>query len=178
MVPAAFAAVLIHAAGGYSQTPPSSRNPPCLSFASAGRLLSGRSYVAQLPRGLELHLRSGDDDYGWDMTVTRPGGTTDYMWVVSPPYRTAPQRKIGPGYGLTASESASLDRDLRFVLNDLEYAAAVKIVNDEPASAEKMAKIEAMGRGRLSIHVDRFALRPNAPALDWIEFTGEACVPR
>jgi hypothetical protein len=45
-------------------------------------------------------------------------------------------------------------------------------------------KIERLGKGRLTLAVTKFDLRqtatpqPFAEALDWIEFSGEACVPR
>jgi hypothetical protein len=165
------------------QVAPSADGQDCVAFSSGGRLGYGTSFVARLPRGLELRFRP-DGDFGWSIAVGRPGGTLDYMWVVSPPFQTAPQRQIGPVHGLTARESASFERRLRFVLTDAEYNAALKNVRDDVAASEKMAKIERLGRGRLTIAIGRFGLRkaarqePVGEVLDWIEFKGEACVPR
>jgi hypothetical protein len=157
----------------------------CIRFSSEGRLRHDAPFTAAFPNGLELRLHP-DGDFGWDIAVRRRvGSTVDYMWVVSPPFQTSPQRKIGPGYGLSAHESASFARDLRFVLTDADYEAAVKIIRENQASPEKMAAIDQLGKGTLSIEIARFGLRSvqgpggvRAEALDWIEFKGEACVPR
>jgi hypothetical protein len=155
----------------------------CMSISSQGRLRYGVPFRAQLPRGFELRLKP-EDDFGWDISVRGPKGNLDYVWPVSPPYRTAPQRSIGPVYGLTAREAASFERDLRFVLSDADYDAAVKIVNEEVASEEKSARIEQLGVGRLTLMVTSFGLRKTAvrrqfaETFDWIAFRGEACVPR
>jgi hypothetical protein len=154
----------------------------CVPISSRGRLAHGTPFVAPLTAGLELRLRP-DGDLGWSITVGRPGGILDYMWVVSPPFRTAPQRHIGPVYGLTAAESAGFPRHLRFVLTDAEYDAALKVVQGESAPDAKLAAVERLGKGRLTIRIDKFAVRDTGPAparhaLDWIEFTGEACVRR
>ena len=101
------------------------------------------------------------------------------MWVVSPPFQTAPHRQLGPVYGLSARESMAFVRELRFVLTDDAYQAALKIVQEEVASPDKLAKLEQLGKGRLTMDVVRFGIRPSAravplsEALDWIEFKGE-----
>ena len=75
-------------------------------------------------------------------------------------------------------------RELRFVLTDEAYEAALKIVLEEVWSPEKMATLERLGKGRLTIDVVQYGVRPSAravplsEALDWIEFKGEACVPK
>lgn len=155
----------------------------CVTLVSKGRLIYDTPFVAELPAGLELRLRP-EADFGWHVTVGRPGGMVDYVWVVSPPFQTAPHRQLGPVYGLSARESMAFVRELRFVLTDDAYEAALKIVQEEVASPDKLAKLEQLGKGRLTIDVVKFGIRPSAravplsEALDWIEFKGEACVPK
>jgi hypothetical protein len=155
----------------------------CVTLASRGRLVYDTPFVAELPVGLELRLRPAAD-YGWSITVGRPGGMVDYVWVVSPPFQTTPHLQFGPVYGLSARESMAFVRELRFVLTDEAYEAARKIVQEESASPAKIAKLERLGKGRLRIDVVKFGMRPStkavplSEALDWIEFKGEACVPK
>ena len=78
----------------------------CVRFQSPTRLPSGTPFRAALVGGLEFRL-SRD----WEISVgplTEPD--RDYLWVVSPPLRTASHRVIGPGYGVTARESARIER--------------------------------------------------------------------
>jgi hypothetical protein len=157
----------------------------CVRFSSGGRLRHDAPFAAALPTGLEFRLQP-DGDVGWNITVRRRvDATVDYMWVVSPPFQTAPQRKIGPGYGRDARESASVVRHLRFVLTDEDYEAALKIVREDDAGPEKMARLDRLGKGILSVEVGKFGLRNVSSrdgvvteTFDWIEFSGEACVPR
>jgi hypothetical protein len=146
-------------------------------------LIYDTPFVAELPVGLELKLRP-EADFGWRITVGRPGGTVDYVWVVSPPFQTAPHLQLGPVYGLSARESMAFVRELRFVLTDEAYEAALKIYKEVVASPDKVGRLEQLGKGRLTIDVVKFGIRPSAravplsEALDWIEFKGEACVPK
>jgi hypothetical protein len=156
----------------------------CARFTSNGRLNHGAAYEAALPRGFRLHLRP-DGDLGWDISVEQPGSEIhDYMWVVSPPLRTAPQRKIGPGYGLQARDSAGFERDLRFVLSDADYREAVKAI-DDPDAADTLKQLQRLGQGTLALRVEGFGIRKlqdradiSNEAFEWIQFRGEACVPR
>lgn len=154
----------------------------CTTFTSHGRLRNGESFSASLPRGFELRLAASPGGWGWDIAVTRPGGKyDDYMWVVSPPLVTGRAHvQIGPGYGLGGKASASFTRRLRFVLSDDDYAAAVKSHTADDADVT----LKRLGQGSLTLRIVRFETRPlpNEPpphheTLDWIEFTGEACVP-
>ena len=94
----------------------SSQQPDCVAISSHGRLNAGADFVQSLPASLDLRLRA-DGSYGWGISVVPRGGERDYVWVVSPPYQTAPHRSFGPVYGLTATQSAQFERELRFVLN-------------------------------------------------------------
>lgn len=99
------------------------------------------------------------------------------MWVVTPPFQTAPQRMIGAGYNVTAKQSAQIPRELRFVLNERGYALAALLYELEPASQRKRAKIRALGKGLLWLEFTGHELAPDG-TLAWIEFQGRACVPR
>ena len=169
------------------QLPASDRE--CVTFTSHGRLPHGRGFSAPLPRGLELRLRPepavDDLSFSWDILVNQPFGTEDYLWVVSPPFRTAPHRIIGGGYGLTAQESVQIQRDFRFVLNKAAYEEAVRIVETEPASSAKETALERLGQGTLTLRITGYGVREGitrswgtSDGLEWIEFEGRACVPR
>jgi len=109
----------------------------------------------------------------------------DFLWVVSPPFRTAPHRLIGAGYGLTARQSVELQREFRFVLNERDYDEASAIVENEPASQQKMAKLGRLGKGSITLAITKYEVRDgiktpqgSIDGFEWIEFEEQACVPR
>lgn len=128
----------------------SSQSGECVRVASNGRLARGATFVSPLPLGLELRIKPGlvvsaanvccyAD--GWDITVGPAGRSDDYLWMVSPPYQTAPHRKIGAGYGLSNEESVQIEREFRFVLRQPDYERAIHIAVTDPAGPEKQAEL-------------------------------------
>ena len=113
----------------------------CVRFQSPGRLAAGMSFWTAPVRGLEFRL---SDD--WDISVGPASETRmDYLWVVSPPVQTAPHRMIGSGYGLTARQSARIERPLRFVLTRVDYDAARAAIDQRPA-AEALKRMDQLGQ--------------------------------
>jgi hypothetical protein len=151
----------------------------CVRFESPGKLAAGTPYRATLLRGLEFRL-SAD----WNISIGPLEDATDYLWVASPPLRTAPHRMIGAGYGLTARQSARIERPLRFVLTRADYEAA-RVAIDLESATDSLKRLEQLGRGRLSFAITDFRIRDvtlhdgrQSDAFEWITFRGEACVPR
>jgi len=152
----------------------------CVRFQSPARLAAGTPFRTALLRGLEFRLSDG-----WDISigpVSEP--TMDYLWVVSPPLQTAPHRMIGAGYGLTARQSARIQRRLRFVLTRADYDAARAAI-DLRSAEDTLKRLDQLGRGRLSFVITDFQVRDlprvdrgQGDAFDWITFEGEACVPK
>jgi hypothetical protein len=143
----------------------------CVTIKSPSKLSAGSAFSARIQYGLEFMLSKD-----WGISV-RPAaqGEPDYLWLVSPPLRTAPHRMFGAGYGFTAAQSAALNRSLRFVLNQTDYDAAMDAIG-LPDPAETLKRLDALGRGTLVLYVDKYELDGNA--FKWISFHGEACVPR
>jgi len=134
---------------------------------------------------LSPHFARDQKPHGWSISVGPVAEAGDFLWVVSPPYQTAPQRIIGAGYGLTAAESVQIQRQLYFVLDQSDYDRAAAIVEREPASDTKREKIARLGKGSLDLSITRYKVRTNIKTpsgaidgLEWIEFEGRACVPR
>jgi hypothetical protein len=156
----------------------------CVTFRSEERLRAGTAFSAPLPHGLRLRLVPENGNAPalpsvWRITVTSPEGTTDYVWPVSPPFRTAPHLYIGQTYGWTARESVSVERQLRFVLDDRAYEAAVEIAQGrDPGDVER--SLAQFGRGTLRLKVTGYSLASavEGASLEWITFEGGACVAR
>src|SRR3712207_3584683 len=74
----------------------------CVAIRS-GRLARGAPFAAEIGRGLEFGLvpscSSDGDCPSWNIVLGQIGGMLDFLWVVSPPFRTSPQLMIGHGYG-------------------------------------------------------------------------------
>lgn len=158
---------------------PASQSSDCVLFASQGRLQAGTPFNVPLLGGLELRLTSD-----WRITVVpNDQPSVDYLWVVSPPLRTAPQRRIGPAYGLSARESVGFPRDLRFVITFEDYQAAREAVDSGLPAGEILKRLDELGKGRLSLVISEYGLHGErlsdgtlSETLEWISFRGEACV--
>lgn len=158
--------------------------PPdqCVILRTPRRLLAGTSFREPLPGGLEFRLtfRSGV----WFIALGPvEDHALDYVWVASPPVRGAAHRMIGPGYGLTASESADVPRDLRFVVTRADYASLRASLEPDPAGVT-LERMEALGRGRLSVVITDYELSAvtsgegdGRDGFKWITFEAEVCVP-
>jgi hypothetical protein len=158
----------------------------CVTFKSRGRLRENEPFSAKLMRGLEVRLVA-EGQYGWQIVVNPVGDKrVDYVWPVSPPYQTAPQLKLGPGYGLTAAESVGFKRELRFTLTTEDYRTAFDAASRGPRDTHEVEEmLRRLRTGTLALEVTGFSVRtfanPNGTTEDglaWIAFKGQACVPR
>jgi hypothetical protein len=183
---AAFLVVAVTVAQGGATQP---ARMDCTPFASRERLTEGTDFRLALPKGLFFHLRA-QGAFGWGITVRTRDGKDDFVWVVSPPVQTAPHLQIGPVYGLTARESAHFERSIRFVLTPEDYQRALGLYEQwrtgQLTATEVNARREELQRGTLRLKVTNFSVREGVKipegvkgeAFNWIEFEGEACVPR
>jgi hypothetical protein len=143
----------------------------CVQIHSPSKLSAGSAFSARIQLGLEFRLSKD-----WSIAVgPTTDHTLDYLWLVSPPLRTAPHRMFGKGYGVTAGESAKLNRSLHFVLNRQDYDAALDAIN-LPDAGETLKRLDVLGRGQLILYLDSFELKGDD--FSWIRFHGEACVPK
>ena len=142
----------------------------CAKFESPAKLAAGVGFRAPLPNGFEFRL-SND----WAISVVPTGDHVDYLWLVSPPLRTAPHRYLRPSYGESATTAAKIERGLRFVLNRADYDAALASHGWDDAG-KALKRMADLGRGVLNIYVDTFEL--DGDKFRWISFHGEGCVPR
>lgn len=158
--------------------PPSTR---CVRFSSPRPIAAGTDFRVQLPRHLEVRLEPNGQG-GWYIKVIGQG-KTDLVWVVSPPFQTAPQLVIGAAYGVTSQQSAEMERWLRFVPTAAEYEQALKVHEAwrtgqlQPHLALDWLRGGDVEAGTLRIKITDFGLQDGSDSLAWIEVDGEACVP-
>jgi hypothetical protein len=159
----------------------------CVTFG-AERLRLGVNFERPLPHGLVFRMVSEGTSTPsqWVLKVTpHDKPFDDFMWMVSPPWQTAPQRVIGPSYGLTIRESMAIRRALRFVLSDNDYAQA-RAVYEAVSRGETVGVLEqlqALGKGTVDIEVTGYGIQKSsdgavADTVDWITFKAVACVPQ
>ena len=153
----------------------------CVTFTTPERLPSGQSFRSEIGRGLEVRL-TADGAGQWHIGVGPADTTDDFLWVVSPPFQTAPHLRIGAGYNLTALQSAQLSpRQFRFVTSQLEYedaAAFVERARRDDGGTITVADIERKGKGSLELWITGFGSSGDRDALTWISARGRACQPR
>jgi hypothetical protein len=161
---------------------PDSTTAECVRFASPGRLPAGTPFQTPLLRGLEFRLSAS-----WAIGVgpiAEPA--LDYLWLVSPPLRTAPHLIVGSGYGISARESALIERPLRFVLTRAAYDAAREAIDSQQSAETTLRQLDQLGAGHLSFVITDYRILAavtlpdgrRGDAFDWITFTGEACVAK
>jgi hypothetical protein len=153
----------------------------CVVVSPKTRLVKGTAFRAPIQHGFEFRL-SAD----WSISVgpvDRPD--LDYLWVVSPPLRTAPQLMIGAGYGLTARESVGFARSLRFVLTHEDYLRARSAIETDLPAGDVLKRLDDLGKGWLTLIVSDSKIQKVTQqdgmlveALEWIKFRAESCVPR
>jgi hypothetical protein len=113
----------------------------------------------------------------------------DFLWIVSPPYRTAPHLYIGAGYNLTAHESLTMGaRDFHFVINQRDYDEALMFYESfNGASIDRsmqlVQQIKRLGKGTLNLAIVDFQVRRRQDrtftnVIDSITFKATACIPR
>lgn len=176
-------AVTLAVGGGQALEP--SRATQCVKFERAEKLMAGQSFSFDLPGGFRFDLTASDEG-AWDIAVVDPKTPdVDYMWVVSPPYQTAPQRSIAASYGQTATENASFTRELHFVLNAKDHQKMFDLLAARARSDRILDALDALTTGSLTLDVTGFESRmftwhdgSRHEGFAWITFAGEACVPR
>jgi hypothetical protein len=148
----------------------------CVPLLSNGRLRAGQAFSTPIPGGLVFRLTPDPDEGRWAILIGPSERLVDYASVVSRPLQAGPQRIIGASEGTSARESATFTRLLRFVLDDAEYEAALRVHQEGPAAEERARRLEELGRGTVTLQITAFTVRP-PDGLAWIEFSGDACVP-
>jgi hypothetical protein len=144
--------------------------------------MANTPFAVRLPLGLWLRLVP-QGNVGWLVTVKPSDAEVDYLWPVSPPFRTSPHLFIGPTHGLSAAESVRICRDLRFVLSEEGYRIAAEAAQSADVEAVNVA-IARYGKGRLRLTITGFKAAEaegqsqRGASLKWVTFKGEACVPR
>jgi hypothetical protein len=150
----------------------------CVTFATSPPLSAGESFRKPIGKGLEVRIK-WDGRSAWIVTAGPVGSLDDYLWVVSPPFHTAPHVVIGEGYGVTASQSAQFSpRRFRFVTTATEYRRARDVADAaqrDAAGRITVADIERQGRGTLELWITDFGTSSAGDALTWIRLKGRAC---
>ena len=161
--------------------------------------MRGESVYLPIPGvGLELRLApyeleappSGINANAWDITIGPSNARQDYMWIVSPPWGTAPHRIIGAAYNLSAKTSLLIRRDFRFVLDESDYAEARRFYDEVNGPNHQLLSFEQeqrrlalLGKGTLALEIKDFKIQSDAHGedtnfIDWFTFTTTACVPK
>ena len=171
----------------------SAQNAPVRFQAEAS---AGQEFRRDLGRGLTFVLKP--DESGWTITVTPAGpagqGCDDFVWVVTPPYRSYNQRYLEASYGTTAAEAVKMSpREFQFVLNATDCKREGERVDrvlwpynytdDQVKKAEAKLGSSPLGKGRLTILDSKTS--PSGELvegkdfgkIDWIKFAVEIRFP-
>jgi len=162
-----------------------------------GEVARGRDFEREFQPGLLFRLRAEKDPAspGWEIQVSPKSGpqTTEYSWVVTPPYHFFNPRYLFVSYGFSAREIVAMNpRAFSFVRNPFDFDRARTDVDFmlgytppppgesalsvlDRASAD-LAKIPYCS-GIVRILDHRLAANdgPVKEVIDWIKFEVELC---
>jgi hypothetical protein len=147
----------------------------CVQFG-AKQLRAGASYAYPLPSDLEFRLPYQGS--GWSISVgPRDDREADFLSPVSPPFRSAPHRVIGSGFGVTAEESVRVSpRVLRFVLTRRDAQAARDIASAAlVGDVQRLKDLDKLVTGTITLRIT--GADADEEAVQWLGFDAEACVP-
>jgi hypothetical protein len=147
----------------------------CVQFG-AKQVRAGVSFTYPLPSGLEFRLPYAAG--GWAIIVgPRDDPEADFLAPASPPFRSAPHRVIGTGFGVTAQDSVRVSpRELRFVLSRRDAQAARDMASAAlVGDVRRLKDLDRLTTGTLTLRItDADA---DEEVVRWVGFDGEACVP-
>jgi hypothetical protein len=147
----------------------------CVQFG-AKQLRAGVSFTYALPSGLEFRLPYSEG--GWSITVgPADDREADFLAPVSPPFRSAPHRFIGLGFGVTAEDSVRVSpRALRFVLSRRDAQAARDIASAAlVGDTHRLTHLDKLTTGTLMLRIT--GADADEEVVRWFGFDAEACVP-
>jgi hypothetical protein len=155
--------------------PPVEPDGECVQFG-AKQLRAGASFAYPLSPDLEFRLPY--EGNGWSISVgPRDDRAADFLAPVSPPFRSAPHRVIGPGFGVTALESVRVSlRALRFVLSRRDAQAARDIASAAlVGDVQRLKDLNKLATGTVTVRIT--GADADDEVVRWLGFEAEACVP-
>jgi hypothetical protein len=168
-------------AGGYRPPEGGAQAAPdrCVSFAS-GRVQADQSFIHPIGGGLEFRLSAERGGRGaWHLAVGPVATVDDYLWVVSPPFRSAPHLWLGAAWHVTATQSAQhTPRYLRFVTSRARYKDAAAFADRAMRGTNAGSTVEDIvrkGRGTLEFRVIDYRTNSSGDGLAWVRVGGRAC---
>lgn len=175
----------------------------CLRVSFAGEVTEGQTFQRKFGDNLLFRLNPKPAHFGWTIEI-RPqpqNAATDseYVWVVTPPYRSYNPRDIDTSYGTSAQEAVGYSpRDFNFVLNEEQFNRAGDLVGlavmsrpqsdqrtqeeFEKASENAIRDLRAfsVSKGRLTIldsHLTAPVGEKDPGSIKWLKFNVEVQVP-
>lgn len=174
------------------------------SLTFSGEVSLGQTFRKNIGHGLDFVLKPSTEApgkiTGWTIEVSprtplSNSRCIDYVWVVTPPYRSYNTRYLDTSYGTTAQEAVRTSpRDFRFVLNCADFETESKRVeiilwryNYSQKDADKaLAELGTSPLGKGSVWIEDYKIRPGEESagtaevgvIDWIKFRVEIKFPK
>jgi hypothetical protein len=157
----------------------------------SGEVARGQEFRKSLGGGLAFRLEPNDS--GWTITVIPERAVDaqcqDYVWVVTPPYRSSNARVINTDYGVKADEALKWSpRDFAFVTNCDDIRREGERVDrvlwpanyseDEVRKAMERLGTSSLGKGSLEIQDSTVASDGKLGRIDRIKFKVTITVPK
>jgi hypothetical protein len=157
---------------------------PCEAQAPVhfqGQANRGQEFRREIAPSLIFVLRPSED--GWNITVqpvpkpASPEGCDDFVWVVTPPYRSSNPRYLETSYGMSAREAVEWSpREFQFVLNVADCKTEgtrvervlwpANYTDKEVSDAEAKLGTSPTAKGTFTILDSRISSKK----IDWVKF--------
>ena len=154
---------------------PAETDGECVKFG-AKQLRAGASYTYPLPSDLEFRLPY--EGNAWSISVgPRDDRAADFLAPVSPPFRSAPHRVIGSGFGVTAQDSVRVSpRALKFVLSRRDAQAARDIASAAlVGDVQRLKDLAKLATGTITLRIT--GAEADEEVVRRLGFDAEACLP-
>ena len=173
----------------------------CVQIVFGGELNAGEKFTREIGNGLTFRIDPWKESMGWEFEIgpasPNPGEWDQYVYVLTPPYRSSSAREVNTGWGVTAQDAVKGARQFWFLVSRADAPAASAAINDvlwpksdkqQEAALEKLA---ALRKGTGVFKIEGSKITPGIPVpgfadcerghcgeIHWIKFQVRLIVPR
>jgi hypothetical protein len=166
----------------------------CKQFVFGGELSAGETFARDIGNGLTFRMTPSRTPSGWEFEIgpTTPanGEWDQYVYTLTPPYRSSNAREVNTGWGTTAQDAVKWNREFWFLISRADAPAAAaaldsvlwpKSEKEQEGALRKLASFPA-GKGDFSTLDSKITPGTDCNAghcgeIHWINFQITLVVP-
>ena len=124
------------------------QNEQCNQIKLAGTLKAGESFRREIGNGLTFRIDPWKESAGWEFeigpTSPDPDEWDQYIYVLTPPYRSTSAREVNTGWGVTAQDVITVKREFWFLISRKDAPAASNAIDSVLWPKSEQAQKQAL----------------------------------